>query len=101
MNILKGTIYNGESLTGQLSPISYVSGKINEKDSMDGQVIIPKTVDVPGYYGEYTIIPKAYAEQTMETKGKRMLDDVTIKEVPYYEVSNDDGGETVYIANEV
>ena len=52
------------------------------------------------YIGEYTIIPKVEA-QTMPTKGKVMSDDVTVKKIPYFDVSNNSGGSTVYIGNEV
>lgn len=52
------------------------------------------------YEGNYTVIPKV-EEQKMETKGKVMIDDVTVKSVPFFEVSNTSGGNTVYIASEV
>lgn len=49
------------------------------------------------YSGGYKIIPKV-TEQTLLTKEKIMLDDVTIKEIPSYNVSNTVGGTTFYIA---
>ena len=52
------------------------------------------------YTGAYTVIPKAYEETVLQTKEKRMLDDVTVTEIPYYETSNI-SGTTVYIAGEV
>lgn len=52
------------------------------------------------YAGDYAVTPKAEA-QTMPTKGKVMTDDVVIHKIPYYEVSNNSGGTTVYIGNEV
>lgn len=52
------------------------------------------------YTGEYTVTPKVEA-QTMPTKEKVMLDDVTIRAIPYFDVSNTSGGRTVYIGNEV
>ena len=48
------------------------------------------------YEGEYEVIPKTEA-QTMETKGLLMSDDVTITAIPYFEVSNIQGGQTVWI----
>lgn len=56
--------------------------------------------DLPAYEGEYSVTPRV-VEQTMRTKGKLMIDDVLIKEVPVYRVSNTSGGTTVYIAREV
>lgn len=52
------------------------------------------------YEGSYIITPKV-EEQKMDTKGKIMIDDVTVKSVPFFEVSNTSGGNTVYIASEV
>lgn len=52
------------------------------------------------YQGDYIITPKAFEEQIMPTNGLLMLDDVTVKRVPYYETTNP-MGQTVYIASEV
>lgn len=49
------------------------------------------------YAGPYTVTPKVDA-QTMATKDKAMSDDVTIKAIPVYDVSNTSGGTTFYIA---
>lgn len=52
---------------------------------------------VPVYTGEYTVKPKLYLEQTLETEGKQMLDDVTVLEIPVTTTSNIYGGKTVVI----
>lgn len=52
------------------------------------------------YSGEYTVIPSS-SEQTLETASKLMEDDVTVKQIPYYDVGNNSGGSTVYIGTEV
>lgn len=56
--------------------------------------------DIPPYTGEYTVTPKVNS-QTLETAKKLMINDVTIKAIPYYDVGNTSGGSTVYIGNEV
>ena len=56
---------------------------------------------LPSYEGEYTVTPKAFIEQTLETKNKSMASDVTVLEIPYSEVSNPEGGITVNIAYEL
>ena len=56
--------------------------------------------DIPVYDGPYEAIPKVEA-QTLPTAKKLMSDDVTVHGVPFYEVSNDQGGNTVYIAKEL
>lgn len=48
------------------------------------------------YEGEYDITPKKN-KQTMATRGKVMSDDVTILAIPYAEVTNATGGQTVTI----
>ena len=49
--------------------------------------------------GEYEVTPKVDA-QTMPCAGKKMLKDVDIKAIPFFETSNE-AGTTVYIAAEV
>lgn len=48
------------------------------------------------YMGPYEATPKV-AEQVLATKNKRMVDDVTIYEIPYHEVGNQYGGNTAII----
>lgn len=52
--------------------------------------------DLPVYSGSYTVTPKTTA-QSMKTSDKVMTDNVTIKEIPYSEVSNPQSGKTVII----
>ena len=52
------------------------------------------------YEGEYEITPKVES-QTMPTAQKTMMDDVTVHAIPYFDVSNQAGGNTVYIGCEV
>lgn len=56
------------------------------------------TVNAEKYIGVYEYTPKAYDKQILETKNKLLNADITIKEIPYYEVSNENGGKTVIIA---
>lgn len=52
------------------------------------------------YEGSYEVIPKVTA-QSLPTKEKYLLKDVTIKEIPFFEVSNLEGGQTIYIGKEL
>lgn len=63
-------------------------------------VIVPIYKDVPQYEGGYEVTPKV-SEQTLPTAKKLMSEDLTIKEIPYFEVGNNSGGDTVYIAKEI
>lgn len=68
------------------------------KMRVDDAVMIGSGDSEP-YVGDYTIVPKTTA-QIMQTRGKTMLDNVTITEIPYYETDNSKGT-TVYIAKEI
>lgn len=56
--------------------------------------------DADPYEGAYDATPKP-TQQTLPTKGKIMTQDVTVRAIPYFDVSNLSGGQTIYIANEV
>lgn len=60
-----------------------------------GTIIDPS--GLPKYEGPYVATPKVYS-QIFETNEKIMEDDFTVLEIPYQEVSNPQGGETVIIA---
>lgn len=49
------------------------------------------------YTGEYDVTPLVDKETTLPTANKIMTKDVVVKQVPYFETSNDSGGITVYI----
>ena len=48
------------------------------------------------FEGDYEVTPKVEA-QTLQTRNKLMKADVSIKEIPFFDVSNTSGGSTVYI----
>ena len=48
------------------------------------------------YHGSYEVTP-SNSEQTLQTKDKILLNNVTVHKTPYYEVSNIYGGKTVTI----
>lgn len=54
-----------------------------------GEIQIVHT-DYDPYPGPYVVIPKR-RDQILATNGKNMEDDVTVKEVPWTEVSNPTG----------
>ena len=64
-----------------------------------GEVQEANAVGEP-YKGEYTVTPKV-GMQVIPTKGKYMIDDMTVNPIPVFEVSNSSGGTTVYIAKEM
>lgn len=66
----------------------------------DVVVMLTPTQDVDLYKGEYNVTPKVEA-QLLETANKFMQKDVSIHAIPFYETTNNSGGVTAYIGNEV
>ncbi|MBP1549098.1 MAG: hypothetical protein J6A05_03750 [Oscillospiraceae bacterium] len=52
----------------------------------------------PKYEGAYEVTPSMKNDITLETAKKVMTDNVTVKKIPRYDVSNEAGGTTIYIA---
>lgn len=65
-------------LVGTLAPIA----------TLDGYLTIPERADIDYYRGDYTVTPRAFNEVILATRGKAMIDDVTVLEIPYWETSN-------------
>lgn len=64
-----------------------------------GQAVVVSVGGEP-YEGEYEVTPKI-SSQTLATAKKLMKDDVTVKAIPYFDVSNPAGGQTIYIGSEL
>lgn len=71
-----------------------ITGTVASKAELEGTVYIDGGRET--YNGDYIVIPKA-TEQILPTASKVMANDVTVKEIPYAEVSNPAGGVTVII----
>lgn len=70
-------------------------GKIScSEKRLIGCMSIP--VGFENYNGDYNVVPKMEG-QTLETQDKRMTKNVTIEPIPFYEVSNPQGGITFII----
>ena len=61
-----------------------------------GEIYEIVSSDVPVYQDAYKVRPKL-SEQTLETEGMLMREDVTVEQIPIYVVSNNSGGTTVTI----
>ena len=73
-----------------VKPINTISIGFNVGDSSK----------IPLYTGEYEVTPKTYDEQVLPTKNKRMINNLTVKKIPQYEVSNSAEGYTLIIGEE-
>lgn len=74
--------------------------KANLKAVDQGKVVITVSdgSSVPGYYGEYYVIPDT-EDQFLDTRGRKLSADVHVAKIPYYETWNDAGGVTISIAS--
>lgn len=52
------------------------------------------------YEGEYEITPKLYEKITLPTTERVLTADIRVKKIPYREVKNSGGGETLIIGGE-
>ena len=68
-----------------------LTGQIVNKSTITGTIYVSETVYIhdrlPDYEGEYAVTPKV-DEQTLDTKDRSMVEDVTVNPIPYHEVSN-------------
>lgn len=77
-----------------------LNGSISSKGTLSGTISKPTFLGGEEYQGAYEVTPKVEA-QTMPTKNKVLIDDMTVNAIPIYKVTNSSGGTTVYIAKEV
>lgn len=75
-------------------------GLVSEKGTLEGSLGISTSGVTEQYEGEYEVTPLVTA-QKLPTKKKVMIDDLTVKEIPFFDVSNNSGGTTVYIGEEI
>lgn len=73
-----------------------ISGSTSINIGVDMEINIGRTP----YSGTYTVVPLAHSPVILHTKNFRMLDDVTVTKIPYWETSNPNG-KTVYIAEDI
>lgn len=88
---ISGSIGVSGGITGSLSPPTTLTGSL---------IFATGGIPVDIYSGPYEVTPKAWNDQTLETEGLLMTDDVTVFKVPYYETSNVFDGKTIFIAED-
>lgn len=104
MDVIHGDLTEHEPIFGTLTPVDghVFNGSLT---ALETQVVggsLSMVLPQYDYYeGETVVIPKGHEGTILETAGKTMRSDVMVTEVPYFETSNEAGGETVYIAREV
>ena len=115
INLIEGSLAAAEAnLTGVISTLNKtligtltstnlypLTGTLvsTKKEVLSGNITIPPEVPVPNYQGEYTVIPKPFKNEVLQTNGFKMKNDLTVLKIPYYQTSNETGY-TVYIGGE-
>ena len=101
--VLEGRIIpSGSDLKGEVSTTGRVLSGRMKRSGEPLQGSVPGTLEfhyadtAPEYRGDYEVTP-TLDTQTMETAGKLMREDMTIKPIPLARVSNNSGGTTVII----
>lgn len=65
-----------------------------------GDVRVIEVDRMEKYEGAYRVVSKVSTEQTLPTKGKQMVENMTILKVPQVEVANTSGGNTLIIGDD-
>jgi hypothetical protein len=91
-----------QSLSGDIAGRGSLTGDIAGRGSLTGELWISTSTDgaTEQYTGDYEVTPRTI-KQTLPTKKKVMIEDLTVKKIPFFDVSNDAGGVTVYIGEEI
>ncbi len=95
--VLSGSLSESAALSGSIALESALQGAIGSELTLAGTVSMPETFE--RFDGSYTVIP-AVAAKSLQTKDRLMSDDVTVTAIPYYEVSNPQGGSTIVIGDD-
>lgn len=87
-------------LEGAVNGARGLNGSVTEKAVIVGELATAYTAGAATYTGDYEVTPTVDG-LGLQTKHKYMTDDVTVRAIPFFEVSNTGGGTTVYIADEI
>ena len=99
--IVDVVVYEPVDLSVESKRSVSIAASAVQEDEIGVDVFIDhSTPSIPPYAGPYEVIPTLDGE-TLQTKNKYMAKDLTVQPIPYFEVSNASGGETVYIAGEI
>lgn len=82
------------TLRGSITSSGTLTGSIVKTGTLVGHAVLNTEYKV--YTGDYSVTPKV-DPQTLSTSDKLMTQDMKIKAIPYYSVSNEYNGETIII----
>lgn len=98
---LTGSLSADEILAGQLiSQELNLQGNLSADSILiEGTIMFSPEIPTDIYEGEYEVVSKPFKTSEIQTQGLRMLENIVVLEIPYYETSNV-SGYTVYIGGE-
>ena len=88
------------SENNMILPLDLVASGLDLDMDFGDEIVLNVNYNADPYDGEYEITPRI-TEQTLPTAMKLMTEDLTVRAIPRYDVSNTSGGTTIFIANEV
>ena len=89
-------ISSKKSIKGSIASKKSLKGSITIKEKISGFVNVGGMIQQESYDGSYEVTP-TIGQQILQTKNKTMVNDLTIKSIPYSEVTNTSNGITVTI----
>ena len=90
------TLSDISTIEAEISPISEIQADLSALSNISAMITLPEVVDGLPYLGEYDVIPD-FELQTLETKNRRLKEDVTVEAIRVSRTTNPSGGTTVYI----
>jgi len=85
------------SIPGGITPAGTIAITSNGTHDVTNYANANVNVAIPTYTGSYDVTPSATSNIVLETKDKKMTDNLTVRKIPYESVSNPQGGNTVTI----
>lgn len=94
------TLSSNDILRGRIIEATQIKGRLNNTSSLKGRMVITPDCGHEYFDGEYNVTPTIDA-QVIPTREKVMSDDITVHSIPFFEVANNKGGNTVIIGGDV
>lgn len=90
------TLSDVPTIEAEISPISEIQVNLSSITEIFATITVPEVVDGLPYAGEYDVIPN-FELQTLETKNRRLKENVNVEAIRISRTSNPSGGTTVFI----
>lgn len=88
-------------LRGTLRARGALSGSVKSQGTLQGAVVIPEAVKAESYDGAYEVMPKFSSDVVLPTENRLMQQNLTVLKIPQYEISNEAGGKTLIMGDDI